>query len=334
VNDQDRTPSAGVVNRAVVMRKTGPPEVLQVESLPVAALHPSEVWIRTLAAAVNHTDLEIRAGNWTIRREPALPYVPGVEVVGQIVDTGAAVEWPGVGDRVITMMQGLAGVRAVRPGGYQDFVTVDADAVAPVPDGADSLEAAALGLASVTARQGFETIGPLEGRRIAVTGAAGGVGSAAVALAAAKGAEVIAVVRDAARSAHLRKAGAAVVVDDVADIPSRSLDGVLDTVVGALFEPLLGALRDGGVLSVVGAVGGDFVTFSAWELIRPLTLTGYSSEDLDGASLRRATGEIFDLTQAGQLRPPSLQTVPLADAADAHRVLEQGGIQGRVLLVP
>jgi NADPH2:quinone reductase len=322
------------VNHAIVMRETGPPEVLQVESLPVAHLSPSEIRIRTIAAAVNHTDLEIRAGNWTIRRKPAFPYVPGVEVVGEVVETGAAAASLRVGERVITMMQGLGGVRALRAGGYQEYVTVDADAVAPVPDGVEPLAAAAMGLASVTAHQGLEAIGPLEGRRIVVTGAAGGVGSAGVALAAAKGAEVIALVRDASRVAHLRELGAAEIVDNVATISAESLDGVLDTVVGALFDPLVSALANGGVLSVVGAVGGDHVTFSAWELIRPVTLTGYSSENLDGHALRRATGEIFELLKAGRLMLQPWQTLPLEEAAEAHRLLEHGSVKGRVLLVP
>src|SRR5438128_12370244 len=153
------------------MRATGPPEVLRVETVPLPELGPSEVRIRTIAAAVNHSDLEIRAGAWPVRREPRFPYVPGLEVVSEVV-AGA-----GVGGRVVTMMQGLGGVRALRPGGYQEHVTVDADAVAPVPGDVDPYAAAALGLAAVTAHQGLEPLGPLEGRRVAITGASGGVGS-------------------------------------------------------------------------------------------------------------------------------------------------------------
>jgi NADPH:quinone reductase len=323
-----------LVNRAIVMRATGPPDVLRIETGPLTDLARSEIRIRTIAAAVNHTDLEIRAGMWPIRRESPFPYVPGVEVVGEVVEAGSAADAVRIGERVVTMMQGLAGVRALRPGGYQAYVTVDADAVAPVPDAVDPLAAAALGLASITAQQGFELVGALDGRRVAVTGAGGGVGSAGVALAAAKGAEVIAVVRDAARAEHLGPLGAAEVVDDVAAIPARSLDGVLDTVAGSLFEPLVGALKDGGVLSVVGAVGGERVAFSAWELLRPVTLTGYSSESLDGHALRRATAEIFALLQDGRLTPPPWQTLPLHEAAEAHRLLEHGGVKGRILLIP
>jgi NADPH2:quinone reductase len=309
---------------AIVMRTTGPPDVLRMELLPVFKPAPSEIRIRMLAAAVNHSDLEIRAGSWPIRRESPFPYVPGLEVVGEVVETGAAVESIVVGERVMTMMQGLGGVSSLRPGGYQEYVTVDADAVAPVPDNVEALGAAALGLAAVTAHQGLELVGPLDGRRVAVTGAAGGVGSAAVALAAAGGAEVVAIVRDATRAEHLKTLGAAEVVDDVSKISVGSLHGVLDTVAGSLFERLVGALQDRGVLSLVGAMSGGRVTFDAWHLTRGVVLTGYSSEDLDGPSLRRAAADVFALLQAGKLAPPPSQTLPLEQASEAHRLLEKG----------
>ena len=148
-------------------------------------------------------------------------------MAGDVVAIGAAVDAVDVGERVQTMMQGLGGVRSLRPGGYQEYVTVEADVVAPVPMDVDPLAAAALGLAAVTAHQGLSRIGDLAGRRIAVTGAAGGVGSAAVSLAAAKGTEVVAIVRGGSGggAAHLLELGAAEVIDDVSTIPARSLDG-------------------------------------------------------------------------------------------------------------
>ena len=97
---------------------------------------------------------------------------------------------------------------------------------------------------------------------------------------------------------------------------------------------LMQALIDAGVYSLVGAVGGERVSFDAWELIRPVTLTGYSSEDLDGSSLRQAAADSFTLLQEGKLTPPPWQTIPLEHAAEAHRLLERGGVRGRVLLVP
>src|SRR5271170_4181690 len=92
-------PREAMNSRAVVMRRTGGPEVLSVEDLAFAPLRDGEVRLRALASAVNHSDLEIRAGNWTIRRNPKFPYVPGLEVVGDVVEVDSGVESARIGDR-------------------------------------------------------------------------------------------------------------------------------------------------------------------------------------------------------------------------------------------
>src|SRR5262245_56195101 len=119
---------------AVVMRRYGGPEVLCVEEVEPPPLGPDEIRIRTIAAAINHSDLEVRSGAWPIRRPEPFPYVPGIEVVGEIAAVGGAVETVRPGQSVISMMQGLGGVRSERLGGYQEVVTVAADAVAILPD--------------------------------------------------------------------------------------------------------------------------------------------------------------------------------------------------------
>ena len=314
--------------RAVVMRAFGAPSVLRVEEVTPPTLAPGEIRIRTIAAAINHSDLEIRSGAWNIRRADPLPYVPGLEVVGDVVELGGAVRSVRAGDRVITMMQGLGGVRAERAGGYQELVTVDAESVAVLPE-IDPMVAAALGLAGVTAHQGLAPLGQLRGRRVVVTGAAGGVGSVACAIACARGAEVIAIARPGAES-YLHSLGVSRVVADPAQLAAHSVHGVLDTLAGPLFEPLVAALADRGVLCVVGAMAGDRVALTVWELLRGIALTGYSSETLDGPALRAACSDLFSLGVA----PPSWQTMPLERASEAHALLEQRGVRGRVLLVP
>src|SRR5882724_3502051 len=84
---------------AVVMRQYGEPAVLVVESVPLPALLSDEIRVRSIASAVNHSDLEIRAGNWHIRRAEPFPYTPGLEVVGEIVEAGSAVTEFREGDR-------------------------------------------------------------------------------------------------------------------------------------------------------------------------------------------------------------------------------------------
>jgi NADPH:quinone reductase len=322
---------------AIVIRRYGGPDVLHFETVPLAALQPDEIRLRSIASAINHSDLEIRAGNWPIRRPEPFPYTPGLEVVGEVVDVGSGVSEFRVGDRAITMMQGLGGVRAHRPGGYAEYVVVGASAAAPITADTDPLAMAALGLASVTAFVGLQKIGDLANRRIAVTGAAGGVGSAAVAIAKAQGAEVVGIVSRAQHAEYVRSLGAieTMTAQDIANgaLGSETIDGLLDTVAGAWFGAYVTALRPGGVLSLVGAVGGSDVSFYAFRLVE-VTLTGYSTENLDGPSLRHAVRAIAEWLRNGAIVAPSRSFFPLREAAAAHSALEQHRIQGRVLLVP
>lgn len=323
---------------AIHMIAYGPPDVLVYGPAALAQLAAGEVRIRTIAAAVNHTDLKIRAGAWPVRRANPFPYVPGVEVVGTITQTGSAVKDWAVGQTVITMMQGLGGVRADRPGGYAEFVTADSNALALVPPAVDALSMAALGLVGVTALGGLSRLGSLEGKRVLVTGAAGGVGSAAIAIARAMGASVAGIVARAEQTQHVTGLGAdQVIVVERGQLPQlapASVDAVLDSVGGPLFGPCVSALRDHGSLVLVGAVAGAEVSFDAWQLIRPVTLTGYSTETLAGAGLRAAVERLSAWLETGTIRAPEYRTIPLERAAHAHHLLEQGGVNGRVLLIP
>src|SRR6516225_6062697 len=322
---------------AIVMRQYGGPDVLRLEKISLHTLQRDEVRIRSIASAVNHSDLEIRAGNWPIFKPDPFPYTPGLEVVGEVVEVGGNVANLRVGDRVITMMQGLGGVRPQRPGGYAEYVVVRADAVAAFSKDIDPHDMAALGLASVTAFEALRRIGDLSNRRIAVTGAAGGVGSAAVGIAKAQGAEVVGIISGSEQDQYVRSLGAAEIVSakDVASgrLQSESIDGVLDTVAGKSFGTYVAALRPGGVLSLVGAVGGSDVSFDAYRLLQ-ITLTGYASDTLDGAALRRAIRSISEWVSRGVMRAPVRSVFPLGEAAAAHHKLEQHLAQGRVLLVP
>lgn len=321
---------------AIVMREYGGPDVLRFETVPLAALQPDEIRLRSIASAINHSDLEIRAGNWPIRRRDPFPYTPGLEVVGEVVEVGPAVAEFRAGDRAITMMQGLGGVRAERPGGYAEYVVVRASAAAPFTEDVDPLDMAALGLGGVTAFEGLRRIGDLKNRRIAITGAAGGVGSAAVAIAKAQGADVIGVISRPQQADYVRSLGAieTMAAHDIAGggLGSETIDGLLDTVAGKSFGAYVTALRPGGVLSLVGAVGGSNVSLDAYRLLE-VTLTGYSTEDLDGSALRHAVDAISEWLRSGAIVAPSRTLFPLREVAAAHSALEQHRVHGRLLLV-
>lgn len=324
--------------QAVVMRAYGGPEVLRWEGVEVPALGAHEVRLRTVAAAVNRADCEIRSGKWPVQRTDPFPYVPGLEVLGEVVDCGAAVAGWQAGDRAVTMMQRLGGIHGVRPGGYQTHVVVEAGVLAPVPADLDPFAVAALGLAAVTAWNGLSSLDLAPGRRLLVTGASGGVGSAAVRIGKALGCEVIATASGAHRQAYLEALGADSVIDlsrrPAESLGVRAFDAVLDTLGGALFPPLVAALRRGGRLCVVGALTGPDLALSAWDLIQNLTLTGWSSENLTGERLRADMAALLTLHREGRLSPPPWQCFPMADAAAVHRAMEGAGIEGRALLLP
>jgi NADPH:quinone reductase len=321
---------------AIVMRQYGGPAVLGFESVPHKSLLTGEVRIRSIASAVNHSDLEIRAGNWPILRPDPFPYTPGMEVVGEVVEVGENVSSISIGDRVITMMQGLGGVHPQRPGGYAEFVVVPASTVASFERDIDPQEMAALGLASVTAFEALQKIGVLNKRRVAVTGAAGGVGSAGVTIARALGADVIGIISRPDQAQYVRSLGASDALSALeiaaGALGSETIDGVLDTVAGKSFGAYVAALRPGGVLSLVGAVGGGDVSFDAYSLTQ-ITLTGYASDTLDGAALRSAVGRLSEWVRRGTIQIPARSTFPLKEAAVAHAKLEAHLVSGRVLLV-
>lgn len=321
---------------AVQTTTYGPPSVLTVRDVLLPEIGPTSVQFQVEAAPVNRADLEIRSGNWPVHTDDPFPYTPGLEAVGVVTDVGADVTDVAIGQRVITMMQGLGGVHATYPGGYQSHVTVPADQVAIVPDGIDPQDIAALGLAAVTAHQAMERIGLTPGQRLLIHGASGGVGSAAVRLSRAQDLEVVAGTTRAKNEAALRDLGAdeVTIADGNDDLAVSPVDGVLDPVGQATFSPSVRALRDGGRYVLVGAASGADLSLSAWELMRGVVLTGYSTETLDGDALRQSIATLADHVEAGRLIPPPYRTLPLDEAPEAHRMMEARRHHGRLLLVP
>jgi NADPH2:quinone reductase len=298
--------------RAIVMRALGGPDVLRLEHVALAPLAPGEVRLRALAAAVNHSDLDIRVGNSKIRRTPQFPYVPGLEVIGEVIEVATDVTAVAVGQLAWTTMQGFGGVRALRDGGYAEIATVSASVLAPLPRDVDVVRFAAIGLAGVTALEAMRRLGELRGKTLVVTGSTGGVGAVAVHIGRGLGANVVALDRGASPP------------------EPGSADAILDVVGGAMFPHLINALRPHARYCAIGATASAEVAFDLWSLLDGRSLTGYSSEDLDGDTLRLATRELL----AMDVPAPPTTVMPLADAARAHELLEARAVRGRIVLVP
>ena len=326
--------------QAIQMHQYGDLHVLHLAKVTLPPLQPDEIRFRVIAAAVNRADIEIRSGKWPIMAPQPFPYTPGLEALGDVIELGREVSYPTVGERVITMMQQLGGIHGIRPGGYQEVVTVEAGKVAPVPPQLNPFDVAALGLAAITAHNGLKRLNLAAGHTVVIHGASGGVGSAAVSIAKVLGARVIATTSSPAKDDYLRTV---VGVDDIVHLRQqrltdrlgpRSVDAVLETIGAKTFTDSVAVLKRGGHLSLVGAASGEDLCFVAWDLLQDLHLTGYSSENLTGADLRADMAQLCTWLESGQLPAPPYQQYPLTEAAKVHELMERHELLGRALLVP
>lgn len=303
-----------------MLRDVGGPDVLEVADVPEPVAAAGEALVDVRAAGTNFADVLIRRGDYP--QAPELPFVPGSEVAGETAD----------GRRVL----GLLGAGG---GAYAERAAVEQRWLFDLPAEASFEEGAAFPLAFLTAwlpltRQAH--VRP--GRRVLVHAAAGGVGSAAVQVARALGAEVVATVGSEAKLELPRSLGAvqAVTYDRLAEI--EPVDVVFDLVGGQLFADSLRLLRPLGVAVAVGFAGG------AWLPVDPALVVG-RNVSVAGFYLGRllqlspevvldAAQDLLRLWAQGLLRPVVGATYPLEEAAEAHRLLEERRSTGKVVLLP
>ncbi|HLO36232.1 MAG TPA: NADP-dependent oxidoreductase [Candidatus Deferrimicrobium sp.] len=313
---------------AIVAERFGPPEVLRIRDWPDPTPGPGEILVAVEAAGVNPVDAGNRADGTWAGIEP--PMILGSDLAGTVMALGEGVQAFAPGDRVLAMVEFLGR----QEGAYAQLVTLPADWAAPIPDGVDVVEAAAVPLAAGTAYEAIvNRLAVRADEIVVILGAAGGVGVFAVQLAAAAGAHVIAV----ASETHwdlLRSLGVTECVDyrgrQVADAILRhapgGADAVLDLVGGGSLAAVLGSVRPGGRAATTVALDGDLEP----AIDRNLILHGILVRP-DGARLRAIAG----LMAAGRLRVVVDRTYPWEEAADAHARVETGHGRGKVvLLVP
>jgi NADPH:quinone reductase len=307
--------------RALVVERPGGPEALRLRDLAAPLPGPGQVLVAVEAAGVNPVD----AGN---RADPAWaglipPYVVGYELAGTVEAGGDG--WPD-GQPVWALLP----VRGTRWGTYAERVALDASLVGPRPPGLSAVEAASLPLAGATALQLLDRLDPKSGEWVLVHGAAGGVGSLFVQLARARGARVAASA-SAPRAALLDRLGVEVFLDrhagDVAGRARRAigrdLDAVADLVGHGTLAASLPVLREGGRAGSIVELAGDLEL----AIDRNIALHGVLMRP--GRAVLDALAAEVD---AGRLRPVVDQVLDLADAAAAHRRVETGRGQGKVVL--
>ncbi|MEU6265733.1 quinone oxidoreductase family protein [Saccharopolyspora shandongensis] len=310
--------------KAIGVYDFGGPEALQVLDLPEPQAGPGEVRIRVHAAAVSPTDVLLRTGGHAVRmpdRKP--PFVPGMDAAGVIDQVG-----PGTGDRLAVGQRVIAMVLFISPhgGAYAEQVVVPAASVVPAPEGADFAAASTLLMNAMTARLALDALAVPRGGVIAVTGAAGAVGGYAVELAKADGLTVIA---DAAPHdvEAVRAFGADHIVERGADVADRIRELVPDGVAGLVdgsmqTTEVVPAIADGGALAELRGWSGPAERgIRVYPVMAPDGIT--DTEGLD--ALRRQVED-------GTLTLRVAKVLPAEEAAEAHRMLEAGGLRGRVVL--
>lgn len=323
--------------RAATCRRYGAPDVLRVEQLPVPVPAAGEVLLRVGAVSVSRADVQMRSADPFVARlagglrRPRNP-VLGAELAGEVVAVGPGVEGFAPGDRVV-------GATGVAQGGYAEYARVPAAALVAVPTGMSDADAVALVEGGLTALPFLRDGGRVRpGQAVCVNGAVGAVGSSAVQLAVALGAEVTAVC--SAGGADLaRSLGATQVIDrERQDVTagSQRFDVVLDAVGTLSLRRVRRVLRPGGIyLSTVPSVGIGWHTLVAGLPGRRrrrgrILFTGLRPAERKAAD----QAALLELAAAGRVRPVLDRTYPLDDVAEAHAYVGAGRKHGTVVLVP
>ena len=324
---------------AVEISHPGGPEVLRIAERPTPVPAPGEVLVHVRAAGVNRPDILQRLGKYP--PPPGSSDIPGLEVAGVVTAVGPAgaspVRWS-AGDVVCALVAG---------GGYAQYCAIPAEQCLPIPPGLDFVAAAAIPETYFTVWTNLFHRGRLQkGERLLVHGGASGIGTTAIQLARACGATVYATAGSREKCAACERLGAAqafnhrtmdFVLATQELTGGHGVDVILDIVGGDYLRRNIEALAVEGRLIQIGLLGGAAAEIDLGRVMqRRLTLTGSTlrirSVAEKGAIARELEQHVWPLLAARQIGPVVHGTLPLARAADAHRLLESGKVIGKLVL--
>ena len=322
--------------RAVVLTGPGGPEVMRWEEVPDPEPGSGEVLVDVAASAVNRADLLQRQGHYD--PPPGTSPYPGLECSGRVAALGEGVEGWAVGDEVCALLTG---------GGYAEKVAVPAGQVLPLPAGIDLVEAAGLPEVTCTVWSNvFMLAGLRPGETLLVHGGASGVGTMAVQLGREMHARVAVTAGSPEKLARCRELGADVLVnyreEDFVEVVRRATDGrgadvVLDLIGAKYLARNVDVLATNGRLVVIGLQGGTKAELDLGRLmakraaVLSTTLRARPPEE-KAAVVTSVREHVWPLVGSGAVRPVVDRVLPMAEAAEAHRVLEAGEAVGKVLL--
>lgn len=321
--------------RAAVCTALTGPDSIMIEERAAPSLSPGEVRIAVKAAGLNFPDLLMTFGKYQFRPDP--PFVPGLEIAGEVIEIGVGVTGISIGDRV---MGGAKG------GGFAEQAVLPAEALRPLPAALSFEEGACWHSAAITAWHALNDKADLQaGESVLVLGASGGVGMGAVKLAKHRGALVIGTGSSEEKRAAILASGADHVLDpaapDLADqvkalTGGKGADVVYDPVGGDLAITGTRAIAWGGRFLIVGFASGTIPNFPAnHAMIKGYSLIGLragESSRRDPALAARSGKALTALAEQGVMRPHISHRFPLDQAADALHVLETRSVIGRAVI--
>ncbi len=321
--------------QAVEITAPGKPEVLKLTQRPVPQPQKNEVLVKVAAAGVNGPDMMQRKGLYPA--PPGASDLLGLEVSGEIVAVGAAVKRWSVGERVTALTNG---------GGYAQYCVADAQQCLPIPQGVALHDAGGLPETFFTVWSNvFIGAGLQAGETFLVHGGAGGIGTTAIQLGKAFGARVIATDSPAARCAICRDLGADRVIDyqeeDFVEVVREAggANVILDIVGGPNIERnFKAATHDARIIQLAFALGSKVEVNLMPVMLKRLSYTGSTLRTRPPAFKARIAAElaaqVWPHIEAGRIRAVTHRTFPLAEAAQAHAMMESAGHVGKILLLP
>lgn len=326
--------------RAIQIAKTGGPEVLEYVEVPTPKPGPGEILIRSHAIGVGKPDVLVRTGVY--KWMPPLPTIPGLEVAGHVEALGEGVKGPAVGTPVFAYAWKTRRC-------YAEYVTLPAHDVTPLPANVDLDDAAALSNFVVAWALLNDVPRSPTLRTLYVNGAAGGVGSAIIQTARAQGVEVIAGVGSASKFDFVKSLGAAHAIDysreNVADrvlelTGGRGVDVSCDQLIGPKFTDTIRMLANWGTIMSFNALAGfpEKETFTTMRANLPKSpgircFTMHTYDDAPERAARIMQGAV-DLFAKQGVKPAIFRTMPLAEARQAHELLDARAILGKIVLKP
>lgn len=322
--------------KAVEISTPGGPEVLKLVERPMPEPKSGEVLIKVSAAGINRPDVFQRKGAYP--PPPGASDLPGLEVSGEIVGGDVGATGLAVGDKVCALLAG---------GGYAEYCVAPAEQCLPVPAGLSDVEAAGLPETYFTVWSNVFDRGQLSGdETLLVHGGASGIGTTAIQIATAMGHKVYATAGSDERVGAIENLGAVQGInyrthDFVEEIKKatdgRGVDVILDMVAGDYINRDLSCLADDGRIVIIALLGGAKATIDCSQLMRRrLTVTGSTLRPRPvafKAEIARAlTQKVWPLLASGKIRPIVHATFPLAEASEAHAMMDAGEQIGKIVL--